>query len=160
MKWSELTNNQRNELIASTFFGWVPVRCDGDKAYVSTSDFNETMCHKCYAMCDDCESEDELVHRIIPVQNDYVGSEQQALRVAQKAQSMLAQASLQITLKPHGVHPVEVALWWAMSSEKEGYTFSVTRTVVEDCTLEQLAETICYVVTQAVGAVELDETSE
>lgn len=51
IKWSELTPEQRNLLVAQTVFNYQPVMCDvegRDERYVQVYDSGETYCRKCH----------------------------------------------------------------------------------------------------------------
>lgn len=157
-RWQDLTEDQRNELIASTFFGWKPVQCDGDTAYVSISEYNAEFCHQCYASTDDWQSgSGKLVHGVIPVERAYTSDITSALQVAEKAREMLPQAYLTISLQPHGIYRYSVSLVWAISVQDEKSVYLDKKQSYAECNLDKLAETICFVLAQAVGAVESEE---
>lgn len=151
-RWNDLIDDQRNELIASTFFGWKPVQCNDEIGHIVIGDHNEQSCSECGVLTDDWFS-GEFPHGIIPHSTLYTFDVKSALQVAEKARTMLPQASLTITLGSSGVH-YSVNLVWAISVQDGAYSYLDTKHAYDDCGLDRLADTICSVVAQAVGVVE------
>jgi hypothetical protein len=95
----------------------------------------------------------QRIMKTVPVKG-YTKSIPLALEVAERARTMLPQASLTITLNAHGAYDYSVNLIWAISVQDGSSSFLDTKNAWGECNRDGLAETICFVVAQAVGVVE------
>lgn len=170
MRWNDLSDLHKNTLIAEKIFGW---------QWIFYNFYDVSSIKNQLWLLPDGESvanlkpgewtwylEEEKVYpegsyfplphkdnRILApgMMPNYIECVETALQVAEKAQERFAHAFLTIRSNVIGEYKYSVIFSWSISAE-----FMVLKGIQDDCNLDDLAVTICYVVAQALGLVDLE----
>lgn len=136
--WDEMSEDERDEAIARTFFGWTPVQCPGDPDKIGCDSHHRYYCAACDATTDDWAKASNLKHTIIPHLTGYTKHMSFAWKVVEC-----------ITQLPKTIAESERA-----ANTRFGYWFDAAHLWAMD--EEAASESICHAALHAAGYWEQD----
>lgn len=149
MKWSEIKDKDR--FISEKVMGWQPALCDGEIGELPSSP-DGWFCQSCGFLG---SWGDSFEHEQLP--KVYTKNIELALQAVEQAQKKYSNAMFYITSEMHRHDPYEAHFLYPVTVQEEVFSHVEDKHIQGACQRDKLAETICYVVAQAIGIVKSEE---